>query len=45
MDKSIDRHLVLNALLMAVWKRQPKEAVLVIVIKVASMAVLTIWLP
>jgi len=29
MDKSIDRHLVLNALLMAVWKRQPKEAVLV----------------
>lgn len=29
MDKNIDRHLVLNALLMAVWKRQPKEPVLV----------------
>lgn len=29
MDKTIDRHLVLNALLMAVWKRQPKEPVLV----------------
>ena len=29
MDKTIDRHLVLNALLMAVWKRQPKESVLV----------------
>ena len=29
MDKTIDRHLVINALLMAVWKRQPKEQVLV----------------
>ena len=29
MDKTIDRHLVLNALLMAVWKRQPKEPALV----------------
>ena len=29
MDKTIDRHLVLHALLMAVWKRQPKEPVLV----------------
>ena len=29
MDKHIDRHLVINALLMAVWARQPKKAVLV----------------
>ena len=29
MDKTIDRHLVLHALLMALWKRQPKEPVLV----------------
>lgn len=29
MDKNIDRHLVINALLMAVWRRQPKETVLV----------------
>lgn len=29
MDKSMDRHLVINALLMAVWTRQPKETVLV----------------
>ena len=29
MDKHIDRHLVINALLMAVWSRQPKETVLV----------------
>ena len=29
MDKNIDRHLVIKALLMAVWKRQPKAAVLV----------------
>lgn len=29
MDKNIDRHLVINALLMAVWKRQPKVPVLV----------------
>jgi putative transposase len=29
MDKTMDRHLVIRALLMAVWKRQPKEAVLV----------------
>ena len=29
MDKNIDRHLVINALLMAVWKRQPKETVLI----------------
>ena len=29
MDKTIDRHLVLHALLMAVWKRQPREPVLV----------------
>ena len=29
MDKSMDRHLVIRALLMAVWKRQPKETVLV----------------
>jgi putative transposase len=29
MDKNIDRHLVINALLMAVWRRQPKEPVLV----------------
>ena len=29
MDKSMDRHLVIQALLMAVWKRQPKNAVLV----------------
>ena len=29
MDKHIDRHLVINALLMAVWSRQPTETVLV----------------
>ena len=29
MDKTIDRHLVLHALLMAVWKRQSREPVLV----------------
>lgn len=29
MDGNIDRHLVVKALLMAVWKRQPKQAVLV----------------
>jgi len=29
MDKSMDRHLVINALLMAVWQRQPKSEVLV----------------
>jgi len=29
MDKNIDRHLVINALLMAVWLRQPTEKVMV----------------
>jgi putative transposase len=29
MDKHIDRHLVINALLMAVWSRQPTQRVLV----------------
>ena len=29
MDKHIDRHLVINALLMAIWQRQPKDEVLV----------------
>jgi len=29
MDKNIDRHLVINALLMAVWSRQPTQPVLV----------------
>ncbi len=29
MDKNIDRHLVINALLMAIWRRQPTEPVLV----------------
>lgn len=29
MDRNIDRHLVLKALMMAVWRRQPKESVLV----------------
>jgi len=29
MDKYMDRHLVINALLMAVWARQPTKAVLV----------------
>lgn len=29
MDKTMDRHLVINALLMAVWQRQPKKEVLV----------------
>ena len=29
MDKNIDRHLVINALLMAVWRRQPAQPVLV----------------
>lgn len=29
MDKNIDRHLVIRALMTAVWKRQPKERVLV----------------
>jgi len=29
MDKNIDRHLVIRALMMAVWQRQPKAAVLV----------------
>ena len=29
MDKTIDRHLVINALLMAVWQRNPKNEVLV----------------
>jgi len=29
MGKHIDRHLVINALLMAIWQRQPKEEVLV----------------
>jgi len=29
MGKNIDRHLVINALLMAVWRRQPAEKVLV----------------
>ena len=28
-DKNMDRHLVIRALMMAVWKRQPKERVLV----------------
>jgi len=28
-DKNIDRHLVINALLMAVWTRQPTDTVLV----------------
>ena len=27
MDKNIDRHLVINALLMAVWTRQPTQSV------------------
>ena len=29
MDKNIDRHLVIKALLMAVWTRQPSQRVLV----------------
>jgi putative transposase len=29
MDKTMDRHLVINALLMAVWQRSPKNEVLV----------------
>jgi putative transposase len=29
MDKNIDRHLVIQALMMAVWSRQPKNPVLV----------------
>ena len=29
MDRHIDRHLVISALMMAVWQRQPKETVLV----------------
>lgn len=29
MDKNIDRHLVINALLMAIWARQPTQRVLV----------------
>jgi len=29
MDKTMDRHLVINALMMAVWQRQPKNEVLV----------------
>ncbi len=29
MDKTMDRHLVIKALMMAVWKRQPKESVLI----------------
>ncbi len=29
MDKNIDRHLVINALLMAVWSRQPAQTVMV----------------
>ena len=29
MDKSIDRHLVMRAMMMAVWRRQPKGRVLV----------------
>lgn len=29
MDKRIDRHLVINALLMAVWRRQPEDEVIV----------------
>jgi len=29
MDKHIDRHLVINALLMAIWQRQPKGEVLI----------------
>lgn len=29
MDKNIDRHLVIRALMMAVWQRQPKGAVLI----------------
>ena len=29
MDKAMDRHLVIRALLMAVWSRQPKDPVLV----------------
>ena len=29
MDKTMDRHLVINALMMAMWQRQPKAAVLV----------------
>jgi len=29
MDKIMDRHLVINALMMAVWQRQPKNEVLV----------------
>jgi len=27
MDKTMDRHLVIRALLMAVWRRQPNEPV------------------
>ena len=41
MDKNIDRHLVIQALMMAVWKRQPKERVWSIVIKEASTAAAT----
>jgi len=29
MDKSMDRHLVINALVIAVWRRKPKSEVLV----------------
>jgi len=29
MDKTMDRHLVINALMMAVWQRQPKQELLV----------------
>lgn len=29
MDKTMDRHLVINALIMAMWQRQPKASVLV----------------
>ncbi|MEJ6684397.1 MAG: hypothetical protein QNL96_10550 [SAR86 cluster bacterium] len=28
MDKNVDRHLVIRAMMMAVWKRQPKATVL-----------------
>tara|TARA_B110000240_G_C13512383_1_gene460484 strand:- start:32 stop:205 length:174 start_codon:yes stop_codon:yes gene_type:complete len=42
MDKNMDKQLVINALLMAVYQRQPKAEVMVHSVKVVNTVALTI---
>ena len=43
MDKTMDRHLVVRALLMAVWGREPKNADWCTAIRAVNTGALTIW--